>query len=140
MAIRAMESGLLAAGRRAGSRKATERSNPVVFGMQRSLEALLRTGCGCILLLLVASPWSRAEYALPDDRSIPWYPAGLDVPRGADAPSMQQALTGLGEAVAVRYDSVAEAITAARNQAMPDDRIVIFGSFYTVAEALRQAV
>ena len=36
-----------------------------------------------------------------------------------------------------RYDSVAEALTAARAAAGSDDRILVFGSFVTVAEAMR---
>ena len=35
------------------------------------------------------------------------------------------------------FASVPEALAAARAQAKDDDRIVVFGSFLTVAEALR---
>jgi dihydrofolate synthase / folylpolyglutamate synthase len=34
------------------------------------------------------------------------------------------------------FDSVAAALAAARSAARPDDRIVLFGSFLTVAQAL----
>ena len=37
----------------------------------------------------------------------------------------------------MRYNSVNEALTAANGSAQPDDRIVVFGSFYTVAEAMQ---
>ncbi len=65
-----------------------------------------------------------------------WYPAGLDAPRGADSETMQQALPDTDRA----FPTVTQALAAARSQAQPGDRIVIFGSFYTVAEALDKAV
>jgi dihydrofolate synthase/folylpolyglutamate synthase len=65
-----------------------------------------------------------------------WYPAGLALPRGADSETMLQALQQCGERCDASYQSVAAALPAAQQQAQPGDRIVIFGSFYTVAEAL----
>jgi dihydrofolate synthase/folylpolyglutamate synthase len=65
-----------------------------------------------------------------------WYPAGLDVPRGADSAVLQQALLDISEISSVSYGTVTEAIVAAQSRAVPGDRIVIFGSFYTVAEAM----
>jgi dihydrofolate synthase/folylpolyglutamate synthase len=69
-----------------------------------------------------------------------WYPAGLAVPRGCDSRTLHQAIAGLGGAVEHDYPTVGEALAAARSQAGPGDRIVLFGSFYTVAEALHEAV
>lgn len=69
-----------------------------------------------------------------------WYPAGLDVPRGADSEAMRQALVEVEEQCLGDYATVAKALAAARQCALPGDRIVIFGSFYTVAEALGQTV
>ncbi len=65
-----------------------------------------------------------------------WYPASLDVPRGADFLTLQHALAEQGLEVERGFDSVSEALVAARACARPGDRIVVFGSFYTVAEAL----
>jgi dihydrofolate synthase/folylpolyglutamate synthase len=65
-----------------------------------------------------------------------WYPAGLAVPRGAADTLLQQVLRDLGEESRASYTSVTEALAAAQRQAKPADRIVIFGSFYTVAEAM----
>lgn len=65
-----------------------------------------------------------------------WYPAGLAVPRGADSAAMQQALDDVGEGGGAGYNTVSEALDAARQRAQPADRIVIFGSFYTVAEVM----
>jgi dihydrofolate synthase/folylpolyglutamate synthase len=70
-----------------------------------------------------------------------WYPAALDVPRGADSQTLLQALAEQGIGVERGgYGSVSEALAAARACAQPGDRIVVFGSFYTVAEALAEAV
>lgn len=69
-----------------------------------------------------------------------WYPAGLAIPRGSDSPTLHQAIAGLGGAVEHDYSTVGEALAAARSRAQPGDRIVVFGSFYTVAEALLEAV
>jgi dihydrofolate synthase/folylpolyglutamate synthase len=65
-----------------------------------------------------------------------WYAAGLDVFRGADASTLRRALQGQGLDAGEAHASVAAALAAARQAARPGDRIVLFGSFYTVAEAL----
>lgn len=65
-----------------------------------------------------------------------WYPAGLNVPRGADSEAMRQALVEVGETCPQTFATVAEALKEARQKAQTGDRIVIFGSFYTVAAAL----
>lgn len=69
-----------------------------------------------------------------------WYPAGLAVPRGAGSEAMLQALQSSGQQADVGYRTVSEAVAAAQQKAQPGDRIVIFGSFYTVAEALQLPV
>ncbi len=66
-----------------------------------------------------------------------WFIAGLDsvTSRGATLESLAQKMAahGLGERFS-RHVSVAHAYAAARERAGQDDRIVAFGSFYTVAE------
>lgn len=69
-----------------------------------------------------------------------WYPAGLAVPRGADASTLVRALADIEVDTAAPYVTVTAALAAARASAQDDDRIVIFGSFYTVAEAMLQTV
>jgi dihydrofolate synthase/folylpolyglutamate synthase len=69
-----------------------------------------------------------------------WYPATLAVPRGSDSSTLRQAITALGGKVEEDYATVSEALAAARGRAQPGDRIVVFGSFYTVAEVLVEAV
>ncbi len=61
-----------------------------------------------------------------------WYLASLDVPRGVSAARLRAALGGEGQCFA----SVHAARTAALSVMHDDDRLVIFGSFHTVAAAL----
>lgn len=67
-----------------------------------------------------------------------WHVATLPPPRGASAASVRDALAAAGVASAdVRtFDDVASAYRAARGEADEADRIVVFGSFLTVAAAL----
>lgn len=64
-----------------------------------------------------------------------WHVADLAVPRGAPAERLLPLLLERGCHVAGRHHSVASALRAARQQALPADRILVFGSFYTVAAA-----
>jgi dihydrofolate synthase/folylpolyglutamate synthase len=67
-----------------------------------------------------------------------WFIAPLPGPRGADLARMERALPPAGVAVPVSSCAdVAEALRRARERARPDDKILVFGSFYTVADALR---
>lgn len=66
-----------------------------------------------------------------------WYLASLDVPRGASA---QQLEAELADQATKRFDNPISAFEAARRESNTDDRIVVFGSFYTVAAALSETV
>jgi dihydrofolate synthase/folylpolyglutamate synthase len=67
-----------------------------------------------------------------------WFVAGLDVPRGASAQAVCAVLANAApDAPAECLPSVAAACRRACERAGEDDRIVAFGSFYTVAGALR---
>ena len=70
-----------------------------------------------------------------------WFVASLRGPRGADAAELRQELAGAGVAAgAIRtFDDVAAAFAAARDEAGEADRIIVFGSFLTVAAALAAA-
>jgi dihydrofolate synthase / folylpolyglutamate synthase len=67
-----------------------------------------------------------------------WYVATLPGPRGAGASALRDALAGAGVALnAVRtFDDVDSAYAAARSDAVEADRIIVFGSFLTVAAVL----
>jgi dihydrofolate synthase / folylpolyglutamate synthase len=66
-----------------------------------------------------------------------WHVAPLPGPRGASAERLREALVAAGvDPQAVRtFDSVAQALLAAKEVAGEADRIVVFGSFLTVAAA-----
>ncbi|HEX5611964.1 MAG TPA: bifunctional tetrahydrofolate synthase/dihydrofolate synthase [Burkholderiales bacterium] len=66
-----------------------------------------------------------------------WHAATLGSARGASADEIAAALERSGLVANVtRHESVARALDAARNEAKPDDKIVVFGSFLTVAAAM----
>ena len=70
-----------------------------------------------------------------------WFVATLPGPRGASAAALRVALERAGIAArAIRaFDDVASGFAAARDEAGEADRIVVFGSFLTVAAALAAA-
>ncbi|MGA9667323.1 MAG: bifunctional tetrahydrofolate synthase/dihydrofolate synthase [Gallionella sp.] len=66
-----------------------------------------------------------------------WLVAGIAAPRGATAGELAQALKRSGvRGEMLTFDSIAEAVTYAYNAAGENDRIIAFGSFYTVAEVM----
>jgi len=69
-----------------------------------------------------------------------WHVAPLPGPRGADASALGLALARVGVAAAdVRaFDDVVTAYRAARDEADEADRIIVFGSFLTVAAVLAE--
>ncbi len=69
-----------------------------------------------------------------------WFVAAPDASRAAPAARVREALDARGLGSATRsFATVAAAFEAARREAGANDRIVVFGSFHTVAEALRSA-
>ena len=66
-----------------------------------------------------------------------WLVAGIDTPRGATADELAQALRQSEVHGEVHtFASVTEAVSYAYNAAGENDRIISFGSFYTVAEVM----
>ena len=69
-----------------------------------------------------------------------WYVCATDSERAAPAARVAQVLAEHGVTAPVRtFATVDAALAAARGDAGANDRIVVFGSFTTVAEALRSA-
>jgi dihydrofolate synthase/folylpolyglutamate synthase len=69
-----------------------------------------------------------------------WYSAGLEsVDRGLSSKEMTAAVDSLGTGVKLCADSmtVEQALLSALDKAEKQDRIVVTGSFYTVAAALQ---
>ena len=71
-----------------------------------------------------------------------WYLAPLDVPRGASIEQLQQAAQAAGIATGELeiFARVREAKQAALSRALPGERVLVFGSFFTVAQSLDEAV
>lgn len=66
-----------------------------------------------------------------------WFVSGLAGPRGGSAAEMRQVLEAAQVGDVHSLPTVAEALHHAYNQAGENDRIVVLGSFMTVAEAMR---
>ncbi|MDH5600956.1 MAG: bifunctional folylpolyglutamate synthase/dihydrofolate synthase, partial [Gammaproteobacteria bacterium] len=70
-----------------------------------------------------------------------WYIADLDVPRGIKAKQLAEVLKSLDENTDITcFDDVKQAIKAADAEAEPGDRVIIFGSFYTVEFAMQTGI
>jgi dihydrofolate synthase/folylpolyglutamate synthase len=67
-----------------------------------------------------------------------WFVAAPESERAAPAAEVASVIAARG-AKARTFATITAALDAARREAGPNDRIVVFGSFYTVAEALRSA-
>lgn len=66
-----------------------------------------------------------------------WFVTDLSVQRGAGADTLAGAIYAAGNTGEVpRFKSPREAYAAARDRASENDRIVVFGSFHTVAEVM----
>ena len=66
-----------------------------------------------------------------------WHCAPLQVPRGAKTAELSTAFSSLAIPTQI-HDNLRTAYTAAQRAAQPGDRIVVCGSFYTVAALLTQ--
>lgn len=64
-----------------------------------------------------------------------WFLASLTGPRAATAEQLAAAL-GDGQGPAATFDGVSAAYLAALAASSPDDMVIVFGSFYTVADVL----
>jgi dihydrofolate synthase / folylpolyglutamate synthase len=62
-----------------------------------------------------------------------WHVASLPAPRGATA---DEIASHIGDAAVGKYASPAAAFAAARERALQSDKIVVFGSFLTVADVM----
>jgi dihydrofolate synthase / folylpolyglutamate synthase len=71
------------------------------------------------------------------ERVSAWLATDLAVPRGASAVAIAEAISVAGVAEEVpRFKSPREAYAAARKRAGENDRIIVFGSFHTVADVM----
>lgn len=66
-----------------------------------------------------------------------WFVAGLSGPRGGTAEALAEKLAAADVTAVACFADVEEALKAARDVAGVDDKIIVFGSFYTVSEAMQ---
>lgn len=66
-----------------------------------------------------------------------WYVGGLHVPRGGEAIFLAEQIRMLQCQNVLEFHSITEAYQQALNDAKSGDRIIVFGSFYTVAEVMQ---
>ncbi|WP_323004254.1 bifunctional tetrahydrofolate synthase/dihydrofolate synthase [Denitromonas sp.] len=86
---------------------------------------------------MMADKAVEASLARIQSRVDHWLPASLPGPRGLSADDLAARMSAAGIAVGdARYASPADAYRAARAAAQDGDRIIVFGSFLTVADAL----
>jgi dihydrofolate synthase/folylpolyglutamate synthase len=72
------------------------------------------------------------------DQITHWLVAGINAPRGATATELVNVLKAEGVSGSVReFDSIEAALQLAYKEAAENDRMIVFGSFYTVAEVMR---
>ena len=70
------------------------------------------------------------------DQFDEWYLAPLDVPRGMTLAALQQKCAAHGIDRIKTFENVQAACESALSVAGENDRIVVFGSFHTVGEAM----
>ena len=66
-----------------------------------------------------------------------WYVAPLSVKRGASKETLQEAFHKTHVQTVNYFATIYEAYSLATQEAKPNDRIVVFGSFHTVADVLQ---
>jgi dihydrofolate synthase / folylpolyglutamate synthase len=89
-----------------------------------------------VVAMLADKDVAGVVHVLADTVNV-WHVAGLAVERGAGAEQTAAQVRGIVGGRAVReYAAVPTALAGAAAAAEPADRIVVFGSFYTVAAAL----
>jgi len=106
--------------------------------LARTLQSQAVTGRNWAIVGMMADKDIRAALTPLIPLIEGWYPVDLNVERAATASQLAEVLTELRVQTVAPQSGVAEALQAARNAAQPGDRIVLFGSFYTVADALAQ--
>ncbi|MES1982227.1 MAG: bifunctional tetrahydrofolate synthase/dihydrofolate synthase [Pseudomonadota bacterium] len=97
-----------------------------------------------------ASPKTYAVFGMLKDKDIAgvvralgnhidvWLTATIAAPRGATAQDLALVLQQQEfEGTQLAFENIADALRHACNEASENDRIVVFGSFYTVAEVMR---
>lgn len=80
---------------------------------------------------------SRAVVEALQGHIAHWHLAGLQGPRGQSAAGLSERVAGTAAVAAAQVDTVAQALAQALAQSQAGDRVLVFGSFHTVAEAMQ---
>ena len=107
-------------------------------GLSESLRAL-PAGGRTIAVFAMLKDKDIAGVAQPlKDQVDAWLVAGLPGLRGADVHRIEQALASIGVSAPVsRFDSLADAYQCAIRSAGQNDKILVFGSFFTVGAVVQ---
>jgi len=101
-----------------------------------NLQAMRSNGrCYAVFAMLVDKDIAGVAAAVAPTVSH-WYVAGLEGPRGAGLAEMEQALARAGIVNRTPCENVGDAYARACGMATENDRILVFGSFYTVASVM----
>jgi len=107
-------------------------------GLAASLEALPQGGKTWAVFAMLKDKDIEGVVAALGSRIDEWLIAGLDIPRGADAGRMRLALESANVSVPVTiFDTPVHAYRQALSSAGQNDKILVFGSFYTVGAVLQ---
>lgn len=107
--------------------------------LAENLQALPLEGRRHAVVGMLADKDIEATLAPLREAFASWHLAPPDAGRAADTEQLLQAL-GQDKEACFLYENITAARVGALNQARPGDQLVIFGSFYTVAEALHAHV
>ena len=115
--------------------------NPASFAeLSRTLQAHGVNGRTMMVFGVMADKDIDAMVAECTDIVDKWYLAAPAVPRAAELDAVKAVCTSMGiaENCIAQFSTVYEAVKQALHDATDGDRVVVCGSFYTVAEAMRQ--
>jgi len=101
-----------------------------------SLKAMGRTGRTFAVFAMLKDKDVAGVIAALKSSVAHWFIAGLGGARGASAADLGRALAGAGVGAVTPCGDVAAAYTQACDMATENDRILVFGSFYTVATVM----
>lgn len=111
-------------------------------GLHRSLELQRASSTHCprtwaVLGMLRDKDIAAVVGSLRDSVTC-WLPCSLSGPRAASADQLAEILAGEGIVSQARFPAPWQAFCHAKENAHVDDRILVFGSFQTVADILRE--
>lgn len=105
-----------------------------------NLRAMPSSGRTFAVIAMLADKDIEAVAAILRPLIDKWFAAGLRGERALDGETLAGRLRRAGVEAAELSPAVENALEVARGKALPGDRIVVFGSFFTVAEALEESV